>query len=358
MPVLLVIQTVFSVLLFMVSLLQSNNSQHDIATMNMSGSLRYRALYIHSTTFRADDSWKDVYTEMRAIVERLQTEFPQETGPMLEKWKVFSASLDEHGYVDWFAANDMRIAANKLTERLQNGLIEKTENSKRLLSFGALSVLVSLVFSFGLLGQLRRVEGQLRENQAHLMRANRTLETKVHRDALTGLNNRRAFDQRLQLEFDRARSARTTLSVVMLDIDEFKTFNDTFGHLAGDNVLQTIGKVIYGVARSADFAARYGGEEFIMILPRTDADGSCRAAERLRAAIEAQSWTLRGVTASLGVVTLTDEIETEEELIEAADRALYASKSSGRNRVTHATWLKTEEPFVSMTTLEVNSLKT
>ena len=343
MPVLLIIQTVFSVLLFVTSLVQSNNSQSDIQTMNLSGSLRYRALYIHSTTFRADGSWRQVYAEMRTIFQTLRTQFPEETRPALKVWKIFSDSLDQHGYVDWFTANDMRNAANALTERLKNRLIEQTETSKRLLTFGSLSVLLSLVFSFSLLGQLRRVEDQLRENQAYLTRANQTLETKVHLDALTGLNNRRAFDDRLRLEFDRARSSGAALSVVMLDIDEFKKFNDAFGHPAGDDILRTIARVIFDVARSSDFPARYGGEEFIMILPRADTDGSCRAAERLRAAIEAQPSALRSITASLGVATLNDDMETPQDLIQAADRALYVSKACGRNRITHATSLKTTE---------------
>lgn len=355
MPALLFGQAIFSGLLFVFALLQLSHSQRDIATVNLGGSLRYRALYVHSTSFRADNGWVEAYAEMRKIFQQLRTEFPEETRPTLEPWRIFSNSLDAHGYVDWFTANEMRKSADQLTQRLQDRLIQKTEVGKRLLTVGSLSALVSLLFGFSLTRQLRRIEDQLRENHERLRRANQTLETKVHLDALTGLNNRRAFDQRLAREFEQARASRQALSVVMLDVDEFKKFNDAFGHPAGDEVLQTVARAIHTVARDSDFPARYGGEEFVIILPRASVEGSCRAAERLRCAIETQAWTLRGITASLGVATLSDEIQTPGALIEAADSALYASKTAGRNCFRHAALPQMENSLESRPILETDA---
>jgi diguanylate cyclase (GGDEF)-like protein len=122
---------------------------------------------------------------------------------------------------------------------------------------------------------------------------------------------------------------------MLLDIDHFKQYNDTFGHIAGDDVLKKVAKILMQNARGTDFVARYGGEEFVVVFPYTDAEFATKAAERFRKAIEKSKWTNRAITASIGVSTLTEEIQNTATLIHAADQALYHSKASGRNRVTH-----------------------
>jgi len=160
-------------------------------------------------------------------------------------------------------------------------------------------------------------------------------------DALTGLKNRRAFRERLADEMRRAARYQLPLSLLMLDVDKFKQFNDTFGHPAGDEVLKQFAKILQAGARGSDFAARYGGEEFVVLLPNTDAEAAKVLSERLRSAIESASWPLREVTASGGVATsiprgVGDEsLQDESEyLLSEADKALYRSKADGRNRIT------------------------
>jgi diguanylate cyclase (GGDEF)-like protein len=121
---------------------------------------------------------------------------------------------------------------------------------------------------------------------------------------------------------------------VLIDIDHFKAYNDTFGHPKGDDVLRAVGQLLRRSLRAADFAARYGGEEFAIILPNTDRAGSLVVAEQLRRAIEEATWEGRPITASIGVATMSEEISTAEELVDYADRALYRSKQAGRNCVT------------------------
>jgi diguanylate cyclase (GGDEF)-like protein len=153
-------------------------------------------------------------------------------------------------------------------------------------------------------------------------------------DSLTQLRNRRSFQARLEDETRRWRRHGADVSLIMLDIDHFKEFNDTFGHPAGDEVLRTVGRLLRTSLRAADFAARYGGEEFAIILPNTSSAGSLVVADQLRQAIEGAHWAERPITASLGVATMSEEISTPEQLVAEADRALYRSKESGRNRVT------------------------
>jgi diguanylate cyclase (GGDEF)-like protein len=145
---------------------------------------------------------------------------------------------------------------------------------------------------------------------------------------------------------------RTPFSLIMLDVDRFKQFNDSFGHPAGDEVLRRIAHLMEEGARVSDFVARYGGEEFAILLSNTAEDTARVAGERVREAIEKGQWPQRAMTASIGVATMDysestgisthGTIEAEATtLIKLADAALYASKANGRNRVTHAADLKT-----------------
>jgi diguanylate cyclase (GGDEF)-like protein len=156
-------------------------------------------------------------------------------------------------------------------------------------------------------------------------------------DEITGLANRRSLDEELVLEWRRAERIGASLGLILADIDDFKSINDGFGHQAGDDVLRKIGQVFAARVRQVDHAARYGGEEFAVLVPETDLAGLIRLAERLRADLaEAQIVLPDGsrisVTASFGVAAKGD-VPSAEELVAAADEALYEAKRAGKNRV-------------------------
>lgn len=175
---------------------------------------------------------------------------------------------------------------------------------------------------------------ELEQNRADLAEANRRLEALATTDPLTGLLNRRAFQDALSREIKRATRQGTPLSLAILDVDSFKQYNDDFGHVPGDEALKSIGLILRGQARETDTVARYGGEEFIALLPGADAEGSIIASERFRFAIDGYNWPKRHITASFGVATFSPEMSATD-LINVADEALYLSKSNGKNRVTH-----------------------
>lgn len=157
-------------------------------------------------------------------------------------------------------------------------------------------------------------------------------------DGLTGLANRRRFDDVIAREWRRTRRAGSTLALLMIDADRFKQLNDKFGHIRGDEVLKAIARVIDGsIRRPGDMAARYGGEEFVAILPDTDAGGAAMIAEKIRRSVElgaGEAVEPSTVTVSIGVsVARPTGDETESDLIAAADHALYRAKETGRNRV-------------------------
>ncbi|HEY5594199.1 MAG TPA: diguanylate cyclase [Nitrospiria bacterium] len=158
------------------------------------------------------------------------------------------------------------------------------------------------------------------------------------RDGLTGLFNRRGFDQRLKEEIERTQRYAHPFSLLMLDIDHFKTVNDFHGHPAGDVILRALAVYIQAQVRPTDWAARYGGEEFAILLPETAGNGAAVAAERLRAAVAGRAVRIGPekavhVTISIGIATFPEDAATGEALVEAADRALYEAKRAGRNRV-------------------------
>lgn len=162
------------------------------------------------------------------------------------------------------------------------------------------------------------------------------------RDALTGLYNRRHMEDSLEREVSRARRNGTSLSVVMIDVDHFKKFNDTLGHQAGDALLSGLGDFLKHHVRGEDIPCRYGGEEFILILPGASAEGAAKRADQIREEVENSlavpfnGSTLPKVTISMGVADYPARASTSSEVVRAADAALYLSKQSGRNRVTIA----------------------
>lgn len=156
-------------------------------------------------------------------------------------------------------------------------------------------------------------------------------------DGLTGLFNRLYFQQQLDKEFDKAKNERYPLSVVIFDIDHFKKFNDTFGHLFGDKVLKAIANIVKGSLRKTDVLARFGGEEFIILFPRTKVEEAYEKAEMLRRKISStvikDNLVTASVTVSFGVSSYPECAATEGELLRTADGALYDAKTSGRNCV-------------------------
>jgi diguanylate cyclase (GGDEF)-like protein len=179
----------------------------------------------------------------------------------------------------------------------------------------------------------RQVVGllELRRSHAALEAANAKLAALSLTDALTCIPNRRAFIARLAEEEARARRDGDRLALLLIDVDHFKTYNDAFGHPAGDDALFAIGQLLNARARPFDFTARYGGEEFAMILPRTSMQAACGIAERLCETGALAGIARRPLTLSIGVGGMPPSREAAE-MIRAADRALYQAKARGRNR--------------------------
>lgn len=173
------------------------------------------------------------------------------------------------------------------------------------------------------------------------LRLREELRTQSLRDPLTGLCNRRYLNENLQRELLRCERRHQPLSVVMLDIDHFKRFNDTYGHIPGDELLAEVGHVLARHVRAEDLACRYGGEEFVLVLPETTRDAALQRAEEVRAAIgevtvQHLGQTLGPVSASLGVASSPESGRTAAELLQSADAALYRAKAAGRNRTVAA----------------------
>jgi diguanylate cyclase (GGDEF)-like protein len=170
------------------------------------------------------------------------------------------------------------------------------------------------------------------------LRLQEKLRNQSIRDPLTGLFNRRYLEESLELECSRAERSREPIAVVMLDVDHFKRFNDTFGHDAGDVVLKHVGEILRRSIRQGDLACRYGGEEFVLVMPGTSVAEAAEVAERVRESIKRlevayRNQSLGKITISLGVAPHPAAGQTPAELIEAADQMLYAAKSAGRDRV-------------------------
>jgi diguanylate cyclase (GGDEF)-like protein len=167
------------------------------------------------------------------------------------------------------------------------------------------------------------------------------LRTQSVRDPLTGLYNRRYLEESLERELRRAMRKKGSIGVMMLDVDHFKRFNDSFGHEAGDSVLRALSNLFRTQLRGSDVACRYGGEEFAIILPEATLEASRQRADQLREAAKAAIAQFRGhsldtVTLSIGVATYPENGSNGEALLRAADAALYRAKQEGRDRVVTA----------------------
>jgi diguanylate cyclase (GGDEF)-like protein len=196
-------------------------------------------------------------------------------------------------------------------------------------------------------------ESELLEVTRQLSELNTMLTRLSYVDGLTGVSNRRFFDRALEQEWKRAARCKGSISLILLDVDYFKKYNDTYGHLSGDDCLQEVASAIKNaLKRPGDVLARVGGEEFGIVLPETPAEGAMHVGECVRKAVESlqmehhESEAAQVVTVSVGVSTATPSHSSRFETICAsADKALYAAKSAGRNRVQFLDWNESEEPM-------------
>ena len=186
--------------------------------------------------------------------------------------------------------------------------------------------------------RIKRLQEELEERERQLLEANERLRHMSQTDPLTGLDNRRNLEERLDEMFEHARRLGEPFACVMCDLDRFKSVNDTYGHQAGDAVLKQFARILRQEVREIDRAGRYGGEEFMLLLPGTVLDAAVTFAERVRKQVEAHTFTSDGTsicrTASFGVSAWPHpRVDNCDTLVRAADDALYVAKETGRNRV-------------------------
>ena len=184
------------------------------------------------------------------------------------------------------------------------------------------------------------------------LRLRETLRSQAIRDSLTGLFNRRYLEVTMERELNRVKRQGTPLGVIMMDLDHFKDYNDTFGHSAGDKLLSALGALLKSHIRGEDIACRYGGEEFLLILPGASMEIALERAEGLRQAVKEMHQHYQGLkpaSLSLGVAVYPDHGDTGGQLIQSADAALYRAKRAGRDRVVAADYVG-ETPLVNLPT--------
>lgn len=187
-----------------------------------------------------------------------------------------------------------------------------------------------------------RLQNRMEVSSKDLSQLHRELaisQQEARTDALTGLVNRRGLEKQMELERIRARQNNSAFSVILMDVDYFKTVNDTHGHLVGDSLLKGISRILQAQVRKKDMVARFGGEEFLVMLPETGMEGAYAVAEKIRRALAQKEWSIKEsgrrigrITASMGIA-LYDLSETDIGVIHRADAALYKAKSGGRNQV-------------------------
>lgn len=195
--------------------------------------------------------------------------------------------------------------------------------------FGLLLVALNIPIRRWMAEQRQRQE-QLEAVQEQLECLNSELARQSTTDMLTGLKNRREFDRTLAAEKARVERSGEPLGLLILDVDHFKSYNDQFGHVAGDEALTQVAAILAAAVRDIDIAVRYGGEEFAILLPNTDRPNALAAAQRIRAAVESAEWKLRPVTVSIGIAIGHDGADCAS-LVERADQGLYEAKRRGRN---------------------------
>jgi diguanylate cyclase (GGDEF)-like protein len=333
---------------------EARGSVQALRTTRLAGTLQTMALrsYVQLSQKPGSDLRKDL-ARMSQIRNEIKQSAPLAVQTMEPAWQAFYQETVKPGKLSLFTALRMRDAAEKLTHTLEEDARASGSGTADVLLVAVLGTLISLGLTLQFFNQLRQLEQQLQATHkqhtvtskqlqavnAQLEEANRQLESAhvqlaqtTTRDALTGLNNRRTLDERFNIEWSRALRYNEPFAVLLIDIDYFKSYNDSFGSPAGDAVLQTIGALLQHSVRISDFASRYGGEEFLVLLPHTGEEEATRLAERIRAAVQAAPWKHRGVTISIGVAERSNNMTKTSELTDAADVALYQAKKT-RNRV-------------------------
>lgn len=268
-----------------------------------------------------------------AALTEVQTEMGAQDGLLFDRGAFRSSVQSKHSLADpsWSAKAKLGVPYTDwhiyLTPTSAEVRSYVSETPGQLLVSGVLLTLVLL----GL------IYSNSNASQRHLALAadNEKLLNLATRDGLTGVFNRRYFDEVLAAEVDRCNRYGNQVSLILLDVDLFKSYNDDWGHVAGDTVLAEVARRITQGSRTTDMVARYGGEEFAVILPETDVTSARIYAERIRRTIEADGWPNRQITASIGIAGLRRG-ESGRNMVEEADQALYLAKTSGRNNVKSA----------------------
>lgn len=262
---------------------------------------------------------------------RQKTDVSQYIAPLIQHQASYETSMDA------VSAEYSREAAAHLVvpKALSGGLCALTLLTLTLLGLRASrpSAIAALV---DMEEKKREQDAALGEADRQIAEMRQTLENLSTVDALTGLQNHRAFQERLDREMGRALRHGQPLSLLLLDIDKFKSYNDSYSHTEGDQALKLVAEIMKETARASDIPARYGGKEFALILTETDMMGAVVLGERLRQAVASADGLQRPLTASIGLATLTPNIFSAAALIAQADRALCHAKGDGRNRVSHA----------------------
>ena len=333
---------------------ETQDSVYSLRHTRQAGQLQTIALRIYVQLSQSPRS--DIRAELAQMAQLRKEIKPYSPSAVMgtePAWNRFYQDALRPGRLTLATTLRMRDAANKLTHALETDAKMVHEETGQLLLAGIIGTLILIGLTLQLFYQVRLLENQLIQghkqqvdmnkqleaancqleiSNMNLATANTQLEHTAASDSLTGLFNRRALEARFPIEWNRAVRYKEPLSVIILDIDYFKTYNDNFRHSAGDAVLETVGKILQHAARITDFAVRYGGEEFLVLLPQTREEEALRMAERIRAAIQVAPWKNRSITASFGVAERTDKMLRFSELIDAADVALYNAKKT-RNRV-------------------------
>ncbi len=236
-----------------------------------------------------------------------------------------------------FTAYRLGIRIVRPLERLIQGAVEVAEGDLAVDLPAATGEVGELTDVFNhMVARLRQGRQELDAMNDRLRKQNEDLERLSTSDSLTGLYNRRYLTQRLSQELLRSYRHKGAFSVLMADVDEFKKYNDAFGHPAGDEVLKKVATILLNSTRDEDCTARYGGEEFAVLLTGTSGEVANEVAERIRARVESHQFAGRKITLSIGIAEFPNDGETAEEVIANADEALYTAKRAGRNRVVRA----------------------
>jgi PAS domain S-box/diguanylate cyclase (GGDEF) domain len=258
-------------------------------------------------------------------------------GNLIPRFNLWVSSADRSRFLECLLAAGA-VNCQESDFRRKDGSVFNGSISGRILTIDGVPHAVSTVRD---ITESKIAQAKIQDLVQQLEFEKRAAELNAVTDSLTSLMNRRYFDDALRTEFFRLKRSGAPLSLIILDIDHFKNFNDTYGHLAGDNCLRQMGSILrIVVKRLSDVVARYGGEEFVVIMPETESSGAFAIAEQIRQGVEdlaiphADSDTADHVTVSLGVVTVhTGSMDEPEQVVALADRALYEAKHGGRNRI-------------------------